>query len=164
MKRAIPLDEEEVLEKLRKYCAWQERCRAEAEVKLLALGSPGADVPRLLSVLESEGFLDEGRYARAYAREKFSQHGWGRIKIREALREKEVLETQIDAALELIEDDEYGERLMGMIRKRLGSHPLDDWEAEQKLRGYLAGKGYEADEIDKAMGRFETRAGEDGAS
>ena len=90
MKNAKPWDEEDALEKLRKYCAWQERCRSEAWTKLLQLGCPRAEVQRLLGVLEYEGFLDEARFARAYARGKFSQKGWGRVKIRAALRGKGV--------------------------------------------------------------------------
>lgn len=155
MKNPKPWEEAEALDKLRKYCAWQERCRSEAWTKLLQLGSPRGDVQRLLGVLENEGFLDDGRFARAYARGKFSQNGWGRIKIREALRGKRVSEDQIEDALELIENTDYQERLVGIIRKRLGGKPIEDWESEQKLRAYLEGKGYEWAEIDKAIKNLE---------
>ncbi|HEX2898438.1 MAG TPA: regulatory protein RecX [Bacteroidia bacterium] len=151
MKTTKPWDEEDALEKLRKYCAWQERCRSEAWTKLLQLGSPRGDLLRLLAVLEQEGFLDEARFARSYARGKFNQKGWGRIKIREGLRSKRVAEDLIDEALELIEAEAYGERLLEIARKRLGAADLGEWETQQKLRGYLEGKGYEWDAIDQAL-------------
>jgi regulatory protein len=151
MKNVKPWDEEDSLEKLRKYCAWQERCRSEAWQKLSLLGCPRADVQRLLGILEHEGFLDEGRYARAYARGKFNQKGWGRIKIKEGLRSKRVDEDSIADALELIEPEAYRERLMEIAQKRLASGDLNDWETQQKLRAYLEGKGYEWDAIDAVL-------------
>jgi regulatory protein len=151
MKTAKPWDEEDALDKVRKYCAWQERCRSEAWTKLLQLGSPRGDIQRLLGVLEHEGFLDEGRFARAYARGKFNQKGWGRLKIKEALRGKRVADDLIDDALELIEKDAYAEKILEIARKRLGAADLHDWEVQQKLRAYLEGKGYEWDVIDIAI-------------
>lgn len=155
MKKATAWEEEDGLEKLRKYCAWQERCRSEAWTKLSLLGCPRADMGRLLDQLVDEGFLDEGRYARAYARGHFSQKGWGKIKIREALRGKRVPEDLIAEALELIEPEAYAERLAEIARKKLGAADLGDWETQQKLRAYLEGKGYEWEAIEntlKAMG------------
>jgi regulatory protein len=144
-------DEEDGLEKARKYCAWQERCRSEVWTKLLQIGCPRGDVQRLLGVLETEGFLDEGRYARSYARGKFNLKGWGRIKIREALRGKHIPEEEIRDALELIEEPTYGERLAEIARKKLGSGSLEDWETGQKLRAFLEGKGYEWEAIEKVL-------------
>lgn len=154
MKNAKPWDEEEALEKLRKYCAWQERCRSEAWQKFTQLGCPRNDVQRLLGILEHEGFLDEARYARAYARGKFNQKGWGRMKIREGLRSKRVDESLIEDALELIEPAAYLERLVEITRKRIGEADMNDWEAQQKLRAYLEGKGYEWEAIAMALKRI----------
>jgi regulatory protein len=144
-------DEEEGLEKARKYCAWQERCCSEVWTKLLQIGCPRGDVQRLLGVLEEEGFLNEGRYARAYARGKFNLKGWGRIKIREALRGKHIPEVEISEALELIEEPAYLERLREVAVKKLGNGNLEDWETSQKLRAFLEGKGYEWDAIDRVL-------------
>jgi regulatory protein len=108
-------------------------------------------VQRLLGVLEEEGFLNEGRYARAYARGKFNLKGWGRIKIREALRGKHIPEEEIDEALELIEEPAYLDRLREVAVKKLGNGSLEDWEASQKLRAFLEGKGYEWDAIDRVL-------------
>lgn len=151
MKMAKPWEEEEGLEKLRKYCGWQERCRSEAWSKLSLLGCPRADIGRLLEQLEYEGFLDEGRFARSYARGHFAQKGWGKVKIKEALRGKRLPEEVIDEALELIERDAYAQRLEEIARKKLSDGDIQDWETQQKLRNYLEGKGYEWDLIDIAI-------------
>ncbi len=160
MKMAKPWEEDDGLEKLRKYCAWQERCRSEAWTKLSLLGCPRADMGRLLEQLEYEGFLDEGRYARSYARGHFSQKGWGRVKIREALRGKRVQEDMITEALELIDEVAYGERLAEIARKKLADGDVTDWETQQKLRAYLEGKGYEWDVIDAAIKDLQIEAKE----
>ena len=140
-------EEEEGLEKARKYCAWQERCRSEVWTKLSQLGCPRADIERLLTQLEYESFLDEGRFARAYTRGHFSQKGWGKVKIREALRGKRIHEDAIADALELIEPDAYLAELGAIAHKKL-TGDITDWETQQKLRAYLEGKGYEWDLID----------------
>lgn len=151
MKSKKPWDPDEGLDKVRKYCAWQERCRSEAWSKLLLIGCPRGEVQPLLDQLEQEGFLDEARFARSYARGKFNQKGWGRIKIREALRGKHVPEHSIAEALELIEEDDYMDRLRGIAEKKLAGADLADWETAQKLRAFLEGKGYEYDVIERAL-------------
>lgn len=151
MKSNQPWDAEEGLEKLRKYCAWQERCRSEAWSKLLLIGCPRGEVQGLLDQLEKEGFLDEARFARSYARGKFNQKGWGRVKIWEALRGKHVPEDCIAEALELIEEDDYLQRVKAVAEKKLGAGDLSDWETAQKLRAFLKGKGYEYDVIDRVL-------------
>lgn len=151
MRTRKPWEEEDGLDKLRKFCAWQERCRSEAWTKLSLLGCPRADMDRLLDRLEDEGFLDEGRFARAYARGKFGLKGWGRIKIREALRGKRIPEALIQEALSLIDEGAYRERAASLLRKKAGATDRDDWEAVQKLRQHLERKGYEAGVIDQAV-------------
>lgn len=148
---AKPWEEEEGLEKLRKYCAWQERCRSEAWTKLSLLGCPRNDIAKHLEQLEYEGFLDEGRFARSYARGHFSQKGWGKIKIRQALRGKRLPEHLITEALDLIDEVAYAQKLEEILRKKLGDSDLSDWETQQKLRAYLEGKGYEWQAIDDAI-------------
>lgn len=151
MRKANVWEEEEGLEKLRKYCAWQERCRSEAWTKLSLLGCPRADMERLLDQLAYEGFLDEARYARAYARGKFSQKGWGRVKIRAALQGKRVREDLISEALDLIDEVAYAQTAAAIAQKRLGADDPHDWEVLQKLRAYMEGKGYEWTAIQTAI-------------
>ncbi len=151
MKMAKPWEEDEGLEKLRKYCAWQERCRSEVWTKLSLLGCPRSEIDKLLEKLEYEGFLDEGRFARSYARGHFSQKGWGRVKIKEALRGKRVAEDCIAEALDLIDEEAYLQRLEEIARKKLGDGELSDWETQQKLRVFLEGKGYEWNVVDSVI-------------
>ena len=59
------------LEKMKKFCAYQERCHAEVRNKLLKLKIYGDDLEEIIAELIIEGFLSEDRYARAYVRGKF---------------------------------------------------------------------------------------------
>jgi regulatory protein len=151
MKKAKAWEEEEGLEKLRKYCAWQERCRSEAWTKLSLLGCPRADMERLLDQLVYESFLDEGRFARSYARGKFSQKSWGKVKIRAALQGKRVADSLITEALDLIDEVAYAQTAAALVEKRIGGDDIRDWEVLQKLRAYMESKGYEWNAIEMAI-------------
>ena len=71
-----------MLSKIRKYCDYQERCHQEVRYQLIKLGARGDILEKIIGQLVEEGFLDEERFARAFARGKFRNNLWGRQKIR----------------------------------------------------------------------------------
>ncbi|HWB25923.1 MAG TPA: regulatory protein RecX [Chitinophagaceae bacterium] len=130
--------------KAKYYCNYQERSHYETREKLYSLGLHKADVEAMLARLITEGYLDEERFACSFARGRFGLKGWGRIKIKYALKQKKVSEYSIKTALKQINDNEYFTAL-----KRLGD---DKWAAlkneqfltrQAKTSGYLLQKGYE---------------------
>jgi regulatory protein len=151
MKTAKPWEEDEGMEKLRKYCAYQERCRSEAWTKLYQLGCPSERMDHLLAQLEYESFLDEGRYANSFVRGKFNQKGWGRVKIRAALQGKRLPSNLVAQALNLIDPVAYAQMAVQIARKKLGNGDLQDWDTQQKLAAFMEGKGYEWDAISDAI-------------
>jgi len=56
-----------ILQRIRAWCATQERNEPETAQKLLKLGVNPDDIPRVLDNLKEEGFLNQGRYAGLYA-------------------------------------------------------------------------------------------------
>jgi regulatory protein len=140
------------LEKLRSYCAYQERSQQEVRDKLYALGMNKDEVEQGLTALISEGFVNEGRFAEVYARGKHRIKRWGRIKIRMGLKKHGVSEVCIRKALEQINDTEYLatlEKLLAIKRKSLGGK--DDFKSKQALMRAGISYGFEPDLVRDVM-------------
>src|SRR6516225_4110830 len=75
----------QALSKIYRYCAYQERSHREVKNKLFEYGLYSNQVDEILSQLITEGFLNEERYAKAFAGGKFRMLKWGRIKIQQEL-------------------------------------------------------------------------------
>lgn len=150
-------DEKELLYKLERYCAYQERSRHEARQKLRLLGETDAAVQqRLIAQLEKNRFIDEGRYARAFALDKFNLHGWGKVKIALGLKQHGISEKQIDAALAEINQHAYEQALKKLFLKKAIElrGEKDAFQKKGKMANYLIGKGYEADLVWEMMEAF----------
>ena len=132
------------LMKLQKYCAYQDRCHQEVKQKLYDLKIYGDDQDEIMASLVSEGFLNEERYARSYARGKFRINRWGRMKIKQSLKQKQVSEYCITAGLREISDEEYEEVIRELIDKLAGQYgdPSEPM-ARNKIFQALVRKGFE---------------------
>src|SRR5215212_4719584 len=112
------LTKEQALQKLRQYCGYQERSHAEAVQKLWDLGVRRADHDEIISILIEEDYINEERFAKAFAGGKFRMKDWGRKKIYHALKEKRVSEYCIKAAMKEIDEDEYLKNLHDLAEKK----------------------------------------------
>ena len=101
------LTKKEGLERMQKYCAIQERCHQEVYNKLRSLHLGHDDSNQIIAELISDGFLNEVRYAKAFAQGKFRMNKWGRIKIKSAMKQKNVAVKCIELGLAVIEEEEY---------------------------------------------------------
>ncbi len=97
---------QQALPKIKQFCAYQERCHSEVKDKLYGYGLSKNDVEELLSKLVEDNFLNEERFAIAFAGGKFRIKQWGRIKIRYELRQKQVSDYCVKKALASIDDDD----------------------------------------------------------
>ena len=83
------MEEKKVLERLQRQCARMESCAFDVRRKALKAMEGDADAAdRIVSSLVADRFVDDRRYAAAFAREKSSLQGWGTVKIRFQLRGK----------------------------------------------------------------------------
>jgi regulatory protein len=98
---------EKALQKLKHYCGYQERSHAEVKQKLYSLGLSEKDAEELISRLIEEEYLNEERFALAYASGKSRNNGWGKIKIRHGLLQKGVSKHCILKALQSLNESEY---------------------------------------------------------
>lgn len=134
--------------KAESYCAYQERAQQEVRDKLYEWGLHQEDVENIISELISENFLNEERFAKAYALGKFRIKGWGKIKIKQHLKVKRVSEPLIRIALNEIDLDDYELKLEDLIIKKRGEVNSKISLAEKaKLVRYLQSRGFESDLI-----------------
>lgn len=150
MLRKKSLTKEEAYQKLRHFCAYQERCHSEARTKAYSFGLRKPDVEELVSRLIEENCLNEERFARSFAGGKFKMKQWGRIKIKAALKAKQISNYCIATALEEIDGAKYNETLHRLAVKRWNSIKgagTNLFVRMTKTRDHLLLKGYEANLI-----------------
>ena len=146
---------QDIKRRLYAYCAYQERCKQEIRQKLRDWEVNESDFSDWIAHLEQENFLDEDRFARTYTRGKFVFKRWGKLKIRQGLRKKQVNETLIQSALRTeISERAYRDTLDKLIQMKKMKLPLDI-NSRKKLVFYLQQKGYEWPDISQALQRLE---------
>ncbi|MEM6845517.1 MAG: regulatory protein RecX [Bacteroidota bacterium] len=142
--------------KAAKYCAYQERTQQEVRDKLYSYGLYADAVEDVLSELISEGFVNEERFARAFARGKFRSNKWGRIKIEMGLRQKGLSDYCIRSGLSEISDQDYRDTLSGLIQKKWSSLSGEDpYTRKHKTARFVLGKGYESELVWKILGNYD---------
>lgn len=147
-KKQKVIDEKLALEKAGHYCAYQERSQQEVRDKLYEWGLWPAAVENIIVKLIGEGFLNEERFAKAYATGKFRQKGWGKLKIKQGLKLKRVPDVLIKKALNIIDADAYETTLRSIIEKKAVSlKEKDGYKRRYKLQQYALSRGFESDLI-----------------
>lgn len=137
---------EQALQKLRHYCGYQERCHSEVREKLYSLGIRKKDHDEIIATLIEEGYLNEERFAIAYAGGKFRMKQWGRVKIAYALRQKQVSDYSIKKALKQIDEKDYRAALTTLAKEKYESLKDEQWLVrKKKVLDYLLQHGYETD-------------------
>ena len=141
-------DEKIALEKAANYCAYQERSQQEVRDKLYEWGLWASAVENIISQLIGENFLNEERFAKAYAIGKFKQKAWGKNKITQGLKFKRVPDVLIKKALKGIPDDDYLLMLQKVLTKKANTVvEKDSFKRKYKLHQYALSWGYEGDLI-----------------
>jgi len=153
------LGKEQALQKLKHYCGYQERCHAEVKEKLYSFGLYKQEVEECISRLIEEEYLNEERFAVAYAAGKFRMKSWGKIKIRHALKEKGVSDYSINKALKQIEANQYEACLDKLISEKWTELQSEKnvFVKMRKTRDYLLQKGYESNLIQQSISSMRKR-------
>ncbi|HLW19364.1 MAG TPA: regulatory protein RecX [Cyclobacteriaceae bacterium] len=138
--------------KIASYCAYQERCQKEVRDKLYEYGLHPNEVENLVTAMILEGFLNEERFAKAFARGKFRIKKWGKLRIVRELKFRVSSDNLVRTALKEIDDQEYWETLMYLAEKKLmESKEKDEFKKKAKLYRFLTYKGYETDLVQSAI-------------
>jgi len=131
--------------KLMQYCAYRDRSQKEVEEKLLEMRMIPAAREEIIIKLMQEGFLNEERFARSFVRGKFRIKKWGRYRITQELKLREISSPIIKLAMTEIEEADYKTTLYSLAEKKLNllTEP-DKFKRKKKLSDYLIRKGYES--------------------
>jgi regulatory protein len=140
------LTKEQALQKLRHYCAYQERSHSEAKEKLYSFGLRKQVVEESLAQLIEEDYLNEERFAIQFAGGKFRMKQWGRVKIKHALKQKQVSEYCINKALKQLDEKDYHNTLHKLAKQKwntIKGEGVNLFVKMGKTTDYLLQKGYE---------------------
>ena len=145
---------DEAVANIQQYCAFQERCHKEVRYKLIEHAIYGDLLEEIISDLISNNFLDEERFARTFARGKFRMKQWGRNKIKQELKIRDVSAYSIKAAMTEIDGDEYLSVLSNLIAKKERTTTFkNQFDKKKKLTDYALSKGYEYELIAEIIGK-----------
>ena len=145
------MEEKKVLERLQRQCARMEYCVSDIRRKALKAMEGDADAAdRIVASLVADRFVDDRRYAGAFAREKSALQGWGAVKIRFLLRGKGISDEIIADALQEIDEEKAASKLdkLAADKYRLLK---DDPQCKLKLLKALLSRGYGYDEVEAAV-------------
>lgn len=137
----------EIITKLERYCAYQDRCTQEVLTKLRSLQVEEKEAQQILRLLKNDGFVDDERYAQSYIRGKVGLKQWGKQKIRMSLLQKGIPKELINKYLEHITPQQYTDNLQAAVRKWTQSHGPVTQENITKLYRHLMAKGFTYEEI-----------------
>ena len=144
MKKSI----ENIYKKISLYCSYQERSHKEVLLKISKSNISKNETDKIIAKLITENFLNETRYAIAYARGKFRIKNWGKIKIINKLKQQNISPWNINKAIDEIDKDEYSKSFNLIFNKlNLKYNYLKNIYRKKKILSILYSKGWEYDLI-----------------
>lgn len=144
-------DREKLLERLRDLCARSEQCPSDIFQKAMkALDWDRTASQEVVDTLVDEGFIDENRYARAFARDKAQLTGWGPVKISYALAGKGISREAVAKALSEIDGEKASARLESLLTAKYRS-VRGESDAKLRLLKYALSRGYEYSQIENLV-------------
>ena len=139
---------EQALRSLMNLCVKAERSEFDVRRLLERWGIAAEERQRIVDTLVRERFVDDRRYAEAYVREKVRFSGWGRFKIRAALRAKRIDESIIEEALGQVDGASMREKLEHRLQMKMArTKARDEYDLRGKLIRYGTGLGFDTDTV-----------------
>ena len=152
---AKPLTPDQVLDKMAKYCAYQERCVKDVTDKLKSFDIPQESKDEILDYLLDNRFVNDERFARSFVRGKVNQSGWGMNKIRFHLMQKGIDKDTIDEALGQTDEEVYKQKLIDILKAKAKTVKAEtDFERKRKLAAFAMQKGFEGSLVWEVLKEF----------
>lgn len=138
--------------KIEAYCSKAEHCTSEVVTKLKSWNINERQIAEIVAHLCKERYINDLRYSRCYVKDKFRYNHWGRIKIAQTLRFKNINENDIKEAIEELDQQEYETTLKRLLaQKRKSIKASSDYERNGKLVRFALGRGFEMSIINKYL-------------
>lgn len=146
------LTPEKALARMQTLCAKSEQCTFDIAQKLRRAGLSEAEIKQTISSLVASRFIDDARYARAFAADKIRFSHWGRRKISFALRLKKISPEDIEVAFEAVPESDYTWAVMAAAsaKSRDMDRPFSPAD-KAKIFRFLASRGFETEYITNAL-------------
>ncbi len=134
------------LQKAAGFCAYQERTQKEVRDRLEEWGICGDEAEEMIVWLIENNYLNEERFAKAFAGGKFRMNHWGKVRIKQEMRYRGLTENCIKIGLTEISDDDYIATINKIILKKADKTDTENpYLRKHKLARYIIGKGFEQD-------------------
>ena len=142
--KKVRIGKEQAIQRIRHYCAYQERAQQEVRDKLYERGMTMDEVEEIMSDLIAENFLNAERFATQFAGGHFRIKGWGKVKIQHALQQKRVSSYNIKIGLKAIDEDAYIKTLQQLATKKWNSLKGERGLSRMaKTQAFLHQRGFE---------------------
>ena len=151
------LSKEQIYQKLKHFCAYQERCLSEARHKARTFGINATEAEELIVKLVEEDCLNERRFANQFAGGKFRIKQWGKIKIKYQLKQKQVDEKYIKQAIKEIGENEYRDTITKLARKKweaIKNRGANQFVKKAITRDFLLQRGFESTLINETINKM----------
>jgi regulatory protein len=146
------MEYELALKRAAALCSSQEQCSSHIREKLKSWKVSEQDAQKIIQALSREKFLDDKRYATFYVRDKFHLNGWGKVKIRAMLIQKEIPEADIEEALNQIDPELYKETCSRIISQKAATiKETNQFKRKGKLFRFAAQRGFESELIHQIL-------------
>ena len=133
-------------------CSKKEYCSADVLAKMRRWELPEKDIAEIMAFLVKNRFLDDTRFAEAYARDKFRFNRWGKLKIAQMLRRKQVAESGIGQALAALPEEDTDATCMELLRQKNKSIKDEDpYKRKAKLIRFALSRGFEYETVNRCL-------------
>lgn len=147
--------EKQALTKCMTICSKAEKCVSDIRKKLIQWEISDEVSQEIIDRLISEKFIDEERFARYYARDKFRFNQWGKVKISYQMKMKQISSSIIQNALNEIDAEDYRAVLSKLLEEKTRKTKFkNEFDKKAKLIRFAQGKGFEYDLIQKELGKI----------
>jgi regulatory protein len=138
----------EALQKIEHFCAYQERCHDEVVSKLRSMKMDSDEIDQIMVHLITENFINEERFACSFARGKHRIKHWGKIRIVNELKFRNISQTLINTALKEISSEEYLETFHALAERHWETiKESNSLKKRKKCCDYLLRRGFESNLI-----------------
>jgi len=137
-----------ILSKMCSLCARREKCEYDILQKLIKLEVDDSNQKRIIEYLHENNYINHQRYADAFVNDKFKFNKWGKRKIRQNLKFRQIESKYIEVSLSNLNYDDYKSILEDILRKkRKQITDKNEFKIKQKLLNHAVSRGFEAELI-----------------
>lgn len=151
------MDPKEAYRKLTLLCSRKEYCSFDLRKKMQLWKLSESQEQVIIDQLFEERYLSEERFTEAFVKDKFRFNKWGRQKIKFHLKQKQIPEVAIEAALELIDEEDYKTTISELIRSKVKSiKAQSEYEKNGKLIRFMVQRGFGISEVNQVLEQMKT--------